>query len=113
MKTVDVYSRYYEAAAEFGGVKRRGAIVKLTVESDEGNITYTAGVSFFPHVTDDDFAVSYDAFLSETVFRGRGRRSKKREAALLYDLRPVIDRLSESHGATVIWDAPMGEARLG
>lgn len=113
MNTIDVYSRYYKAEADFSGVRRNAAVVKLTVESGGGNISYTASVSFFPHTADDDFAVSYDAVLSEIMFEGRGRRSGKREAALLEKLESVIARLSESHEARIKWDEPIGEARRG
>ena len=107
MRAVDVYSRYFRAEAEFAGVKRNGAAVKLTAESEGGFITYIASVSFFPHVTDDDFAVSCDAFLSAEIYRAKGRRSAKREAALEETLRGVIDGLAEGHGAAVKWDEPL------
>ena len=80
---IDVYERYYKAECEFNGVKRRAAVVKLTSDSEAGNIRYTVSVSFFPHEDDEDFAVSYDAYSEVVIFDGKGRRSKKREAAFL------------------------------
>lgn len=38
MNTIDVYSRYYKAEADFSGVRRNAAVVKLTVESGGGNV---------------------------------------------------------------------------
>ena len=55
--------------------------------SEEGRIKYEAAISFFPHVSEDDFAVSYDAYFSKVVFEAPGRRSKKREQGLMESLR--------------------------
>ena len=109
----DVYSGYYRAEAEHGGVKRNGVLVKLTADSEGGNISYEVSAAFFPHIADDDFAVSYDMYLSEVIYSAKGRRSRKKEAAFLEDLRKYIDGLSEQYGARVIWEEPLGEARRG
>ena len=111
--TIDVYAQYFSAECTAGGVRRRAALVTLTADSEAGHISYTAGATFFPHVTDDDFAVSYDAQVSKVLYDNSGRRSKKREQELLAGLRPTIDGLAAQLGATVNWDAPLREARLG
>ncbi len=109
--TLNVYEQYFAADGTFGGVRRRGALVMLISDSCEGNIRYEAAVSFFPHAEADDFAVSWDAYFSRTLYEARGRRSKKREAALLETLRGVIDALAKEAGGVVYWDEPLREAR--
>ena len=111
--TTDVYAQYFSAEGTFNGRPRHAALVALTVDSEQGHVRYTASASFFPHDAEDDFGVSYDALLSEVLFEGPGRRSKKREAALLEGLRDKISALSAAEGAKVYWDRPLREARLG
>ena len=108
---IDVYERFYKANATFSGVKRNGALVKLTSDSEAGNITYTANVTFFPHVDDEDYAVSYDAYFESVLYTGSGRRSKKKEAAFLEELQTTIDALAAENGAAVLWDEPLTEER--
>ena len=110
---INVYEQYFRAEAECSGVSRRGVRVALTSDSGGGMIRYDVSVSFFPHHDETDFSVSYDAFASRTVYEGKGRRSKKREQALLDSLRPVADELAESLEGTVFWDEPLIEARYG
>ena len=111
--TVDVYKRYYEAKCVFNGVKRKAAVVALTSDSEAGMITYTVSANFFPHKDAEDFAVSYDAYAEKVVFSGKGRRSKKREAALLKELETYADEAAAGIGGNIFWDKPIGEARLG
>ena len=110
---INVYSQYFAARATFSGVERRGAAVMLISDSEAGTISYRAAVSFFPHVDDEDFAISYDAYLEKELYRASGRRSRKREAALMEKLQSVIDELAASHDATVDWARPLNEARRG
>ena len=110
---IDVYSQYFAGDCVFNGVGRRGVLVRLTSDSEAGNIRYDAGLTFFPHRDAEDYAVSYDAAAEKTLYEGRGRRSRKREAALLEALRPEIDVLAESLGGTVFWDRPLRDARYG
>ncbi len=110
---INVYSQYFEAKATFSGVERRGALVLLVSDSEAGNISYRAAVSFFPHRDAEDFAVSYDACFEKELYNAPGRRSRKREAALLETLRGEIDALAAANGASVDWTKPLGEARLG
>ena len=109
----NVYSQYFQANATFSGVERRGAQVLLVSDSEAGIISYKVAVSFFPHKDPEDFAVSYDAYFEKEVFNAPGRRSKKREAAFMESLRNEIDAISAEHDATVDWDHPLNEARLG
>jgi hypothetical protein len=111
--TTDVYSQYFAAEMTYAGVQRRAAIVNLTVDSEAGHVRYSASVSFFPHSSDDDFGVSYDAFFEKEIYNGQGRRSKKREEKFLKDLHSVIDALSDETGGNVFWEKPLREARRG
>ena len=110
---VNVYEQYFAAEGIFNGVERRGALVMLVSDSEAGTICYCAAVTFFPHRDEEDYAVSYDAFFEQELYRAPGRRSKKREAALLEQLPTEIDALASVHGARVIWDHPLREARRG
>lgn len=113
MATINVYERYYAAEAEFNGVPRHAALVMLVADSDAGNIKYEAAVTFFPHNDEEDYAVSYDAYLSKVLYEAKGRRSKKREENLLETLVSEIDQLTETIGCTVLWDKPLRDARRG
>ena len=110
---INVYQQYFRADACFGGVPRKGASVLLVSHSEGGSISYEAAVTFFPHMDEDDFAVSYDAYFSREVYSAKGRRSRKREASILEELRSVIDEISSEHDASVLWDEPLREASLG
>lgn len=110
---INVYERYYKADAVFSDVPRRGALVMLTSDSEAGFITYKAAVSFFPHRDEEDFAVSYDAYFEKELYSGKGRRSKKKEAAFLEKLRETVDEIAAEYGAVVLWDEPLREERRG
>lgn len=113
MEPVNVYNQYFEAKCTYNGVERRGASVLLIVTSEKGEVRYDAAVSFFPHRDAEDFGISYDAYFEKELYRGKGRRSRKREAALMDTLRESIDELAASAGGTVDWDKPLNEARRG
>lgn len=110
---INVYSQYFQAQACFSGVERRGAHVLLISDSEAGNITYKAAVSFFPHRDPEDFGISYDAYFEKEIYNAPGRRSKKREAQFMDSLQSEIDAIAAEHGATVDWEHPLNEARLG
>ena len=111
--TIDVYSQYFEAALTLNNVPRHAAIVKLTSDSEAGQIRYTASVSFFPHNDEDDYAVSYDAYFEKELFTGKGRRSRKREAIFKENIQDGIHASADEAGGKIFWDRPLGEARLG
>ena len=111
--TVNVYERYYAAEAEFNGVPRHGALVMLVADSDAGNIKYEAAVTFFLHNDEEDYAVSYDAYLSKVLYESKGRRSKKREEMLMETFQDEINKLSETIGGKVLWNQPLREERRG
>ena len=113
MKTIDVYERYFEGECVFNGVRRRAAVVKLTAESDNGNIRYEVSVSFFPHEDEFDYAISYDAYSSIVIYDGKGRRSKKKEAAYLDRLTSYADELAHNTDGKIYWDKPLIEERRG
>lgn len=113
MATINVYERYYKADLMANEVKRQGALVMLVSTSEEGQIKYEAAVSFFPHRDETDFAVSYDAYFSKVLYEAKGRRSKKREAALLDELQQHVDALAEEVGGKIFWEAPLREERRG
>ncbi len=113
MAEINVYNRYYAARLEYNGVMRHGVSVLLISNSENGNIKYDVAASFFPHESDDDFSISYDAYFSRTVYQSSGRRSKKREEELIKNLRTEIDMLSEQVGGEVFWNQPLSEERRG
>ena len=110
---INVYEQYFKADAVFSGVQRNGALVMLVSDSEGGMITYKAAVTFFPHRDEEDYAVSYDAYFEKELYQGKGRRSKKKEAAYLEQLRGVIDELAAENKARVLWEEPLRDARRG
>lgn len=110
---INVYSQYFQAQANFSSVERRGALVLLISDSEAGMISYKVAVSFFPHKDAEDFGVSYDAYFEKEIYNAPGRRSKKREAAFLESLRSEIDAMAAEHDASVDWEAPLNEPRMG
>ena len=113
MKVVDVYKQYFEADCIYNEVPRKAVVVTLTATSDCGEIKYEVGLSFFPHRDAEDFAISYDAYASKEIYHARGRRSKKREAVYLEELRGHADELAAGMGGTIFWDKPLREACYG
>ena len=114
MKVVDVYQQFFSAHCVFSDVERRAASVTLTAASDAGSIRYEVGVAFFPHTDEEDYAVSYDASAARELYAAPGRRSKKREQAMLEaDLRPAADALAQELGGEIFWDRPLRAPRLG
>ena len=113
MATIDVYQQFFAAEGTFNEVGRHGASVMLIATSEEGRIKYEVAVSFFPHVSEDDFAVSYDAYFSKVVFEAPGRRSKKREKLFMEIIQKEADLLAEEANGKIFWDKPLIEARRG
>ena len=113
MATINVYEQYFKAEGNFNGVERKAANVLLISDSEAGHIRYEVAVSFFPHRTDDDFAISYDAYFSKILFEGAGRRSRKREEGLLKSIQEEADELAAGNGAAIFWDKPLIEPRRG
>ena len=113
MATVNVYQQYFAAECTFNGVERRAASVLLIATSEEGQIKYEVAVSFFPHTSEDDFAVSYDAYFSKVLFEAKGRRSKKREQQLMETIQEEADSLAKEVNGKIFWDKPLIEARRG
>ena len=113
MAEIDVYQQYFEASGEFNGRTRHAVNVILKSTSCAGEISYDVLISFFPHDDPEDFAVSYDACFIKTLYSGKGRRSKKRETDLLKNIRAEAAALALKNGATINWDKPLTEARIG
>ena len=113
MAVINVYEQYFEAEHTASGVERRAALVMLISTSEEGNIKYEAAATFFPHRDEEDYAVSWDDCFSTVLFEAKGRRSKKREKALLEGLRDTVDGMIKEAGASVFWDRPLRDARMG
>ena len=111
--TIDVYQQYFSGECEISGRPRHAVDVRLTSDSEQGTIRYEVSVNFFPHDDEEDYAVSYDGFVSETVYDGKGRRSRKREAAMMEEIRKTADRLAASVNGTIDWENPLREARMG
>ena len=113
MKVIDVYKQYFNAECVYNEVERKGAVVTLTATSDSGNIMYEVGISFFPHRDAEDFGISYDAYASKEIFNEKGRRSKKRDALMLEQVKEVADALAEEMNGVIYWDKPLREAVYG
>lgn len=118
--TINVYEQYFSAEAVFSGVERRGALVMLISDSEAGTISYKVAVTFFPHRDEEDYAVSYDAYFEKEIYHAPGRRSKKREAALLEHFQEELDALAAvapvtdgTSAARILWDRPLRDARRG
>ena len=107
MQAIDLYREYFSAECTFHEVERHGVAVWLTAESDSGTIRYEVGVTFFPHRDAEDFAISYDACVLKELLRTQGRRSKKRDAQYLAQVRPVAEELAATLGGTIHWDKPL------
>ncbi len=107
MATISVYKQFFEAEGCFNGRDRHGAQVMLISDSDAGQFRYEASISFIPHDDKEDFAVSYDAYFTEVMFEGKGRRSKKREIQLLEKLGDHIEKLADRSGGKVFLNKPL------
>ena len=113
MATINVYLQYFAAECTFNGVERHAASVMLIATSEEGQIKYEVAVSFFPHVSEDDFVISYDAYFSKVLFEASGRRSKKREQQFMEMLQTEADSLADEANGKIFWNQPLIEARRG
>ena len=113
MATINVYQQYFAADCSFNDVERHAAAVMLIATSEEGQIKYEVAVNFFPHVTEDDFAISYDAYFSKMQYEAKGRRSKKREQELMEAIQTEADSLADEANGKIFWDKPLIEARMG
>lgn len=113
MKVIDVYKQYFAADCMFNTVQRNGVSVTLTATSDCGMIKYEVCLSFFPHCDAEDFAISYDAYAAKEIYYAKGRRSKKKEAVFLEQLREYADAVAEELGGTIFWKKPLTDAQLG
>lgn len=113
MKVIDVYKQYISAHCVYNEVERKGVVVTLTATSDSGTIKYEVGLSFFPHREPEDFAISYDAYISKEIYNAKGRRSRKKEAAFLEQLQEYANALAAELGGTIFWDKPLREAQFG
>ena len=113
MKVIDVYKQYFVADCVYNEVQRNGVVVTLTATYDCGMIKYEVGLSFFPHRDPEDFGISYDAYISKEIYNAKGRRSKKKEAVFMEQLREYADAAAAELGGTVFWEKPLREAQLG
>ena len=113
MKSIHVYKQYFAAECTFAVVERHGAAVWLTAESDNGMIRYEVGVTFFPHEDPEDYAISYDACQLKELLNTKGRRSKKRDALYLAQVKITADEIANSFNGIINWDKPLNEAQYG
>ena len=105
--TINVYEQYFEADCVANSIHRHAALVMLIATSENGTVRYEAAVTFFPHIDESDYAVSY------VLYEAPGRRSKKREAMLMETFREDVDALAKQANGVVYWDRPLKEARRG
>ena len=111
--TFNVYEQYFAADCIANSIHRHAALVMLIATSENGTVRYDAAVTFFPHIDENDFAVSYDAYYEDILYEAPGRRSKKREEILLETLREDIEVLCKRANAVIFWDRPLRPARRG
>ena len=109
--TLNVYEQFFAAECVANGIVRHGALVMMIVTSENKQVRYDAAVTFFPHIDETDFAVSYDAYYEDVLYEAPGRRSKKREEILLETFREDIDVLCKRANAVIFWDKPLRPAR--
>ena len=109
--TVNLWQQDFAAECSVNGIARRAARVMLTADSTGGQVQYDAAVVFFVHADAEDFCINPDGYFSETLFAGKGRRSKKREAALLQELHAAADRIASAQNGRIFWDQPLGPLR--
>ena len=112
MKVIDVYKQYFAADRMFNTVQRNGAVVTLTSTSDSGMIKYEVCLSFFPHRDAEDFVISYDAYAAKEIYYAKGRRSKKKEAVFMGQLREYADTIAAELGGIIFWEKPLIDAKL-
>lgn len=107
---LDVYEQYFNAEAEFNGIPRKAAIVKLTSDSEAGFIRYTVSVNFFPFRDPEDFLITSDAYFEKEIYAAKGRRSKKREKKFMDEFRETVESMVEEP-VKILWDQPIMEPR--
>ena len=105
--SIDIYKQYFSASCTYNDVERHGVVVWLNAESEGGTIRYEVGVSFFPHVDEEDFAISYDACDLRELISTKGRRSKKRDEQCLAQVQAVANELARSFNGIIYWDKPL------
>lgn len=113
MKEIDVYKQYFAADCVYNEVPRKGVVVTLTAISDSGIIKYVVGLTFFPYRDPEDFMISYDAYSSQEIYSAKGRRSKKKEAMFLEELKEHADALAAEVEGTIFWEKPLTDAVWG
>ena len=113
MANIDIYKQYFSANCIYNDVVRNGVVVWLNAESECGTIRYELGISFFPHSTPEDFAITYDACVQKELIKTQGRRSKKRDQEYLAQVQTLANELANSFNAKFFWDKPLLEAQYG
>ena len=94
-------------------VQRNGVLVTLTATSESGMIKYEVAITFFPHVNEEDYAISYDAYLRKELYYDKGRRSKKKEQVFLEEVRNHANELANQLNGVIYWEEPLREAIYG
>ena len=107
MKVIDVYQQYFRGSCSYNEVQRNGVSVTLTATSESGMIKYEVGITFFPHINDEDYAISYDAYLSKEIYYEKGRRSKKKEEVFLEEIKNHANELASQLNGTIDWQSPL------
>ncbi len=113
MKVINVYSRYYAAECLWDECVYHGVMVNLEYGYEPGYSTYSVHVVFFPHEDKEDYAITYDCHAYSILLEGKGRRTRKKEPALLEEMRKTADMLADHLEGTIFWERPLREARLG
>lgn len=113
METVNVYSRYYAGDCLCHDRRYCGVMVNLEYSWEPGYSSYSVHTVFFPHEDEEDYRIAYDCEASRILLEGKGRRTRKKEPALLEEMVRTADMLADELGGKIFWDQPLREARLG
>jgi len=113
MKSIDVYYRCYEAEAEIDGMPMHAAEIALRSDYEDGHIAYTARLIFFAHNEPGDFTIPFAPCFEKELYSGKGRRSRKREAALREaQFEAAVNELAAEAGGKLFWDKPLTDAKI-
>lgn len=113
MKVISVYEQFFGADYLFEDMNYKGVVTSLVATSDAGHISYEVKITFFPYQSEDDFVIPFMATSTKIIYDAPGRRSKKRETALMEDFRKHADELAGAVNGTIYWDKPLIQARYG
>lgn len=103
MDALNIYQEYVPAECVLNDIPRRAVKVMLIAESGGGQICYKAAINFFCHEDAEDFRIQCDGYFEQVLYQAKGRRSKKREAEYLANIRSYADALASAQNGRILW----------